>query len=222
MNSTGNDIVSLNAINKTRTLQSGFYSKILSPTEKILFDETEFAKIPFENFVWLLWSVKESAYKYLQRIKHGLTFSPIKFEVKHMLAPIGYAFTNFDTTQTEGDGFDYLDVFKGTVTFGPYTLFSRSIIYKELIVSVVNHNENFDNISWGIKRIEKCDPDYQSIAVRVFLVNRLSALFQDDNLTIGKNRQGIPVVLKGSEELTIPVSISHHDHLVAYSYAFSG
>jgi phosphopantetheinyl transferase (holo-ACP synthase) len=220
MKSTGNDIISLNAINETRTKQSGFYSKILSPTEKTLYDQTGFKKIPFENFVWLLWSIKESAHKYLQRITPGLIFSPTKFAVNHLQIPIGYDIKNFGTRQVESIGFDDLKVLKGTVIFGSDTLFLRSVMYNELIISVVNRNENFESIGWGVKLIEKSDPDYQSMAVRAFLVNKLNALFTADNLVISKNQHGIPIVLKGDKELTIPISLSHHDQLIAYSYNF--
>jgi len=55
MTSTGNDIVALNAIAIARTKQNRFYSKILSPSEKNLYSQAGFSKIPFENFVWLLW-----------------------------------------------------------------------------------------------------------------------------------------------------------------------
>src|ERR1700691_5688102 len=101
MISAGNDIISLNAINITRTKQEKFYSKILSPTEKELYNQAEFTTIPFENFVWLLWSIKESAYKYLKRNNPGLVFIPIKFTVKQLLIPHGYISTNFGARQLE-------------------------------------------------------------------------------------------------------------------------
>lgn len=221
MRSTGNDIISLNDINKTRTKQSGFYSKILSPAEKNLYDESGLDKMPFENFVWLLWSLKESAYKYLQRIIPELIFSPIKFTVNNLQFPVEYNIKNFETKQTEGIGFNNIEVFKGRITFGSDILFSISIINPEFIVSIVNSSENFENIGWGIKIIENSDPNYQSIAVREFLVDKLRAVLQFDNLIIDQNQHGIPIVLKGgSEEITIPVSLSHHHFLVAYSYNF--
>ncbi|MDB4902835.1 MAG: 4-phosphopantetheinyl transferase superfamily protein [Mucilaginibacter sp.] len=222
MRSTGNDIVSLNAINKTRTKQSGFYSKILSPTEKNLYHESGFAKMPFETFVWLLWSLKESAFKYLQRINPELIFSPIKFAVNHLQLPAGNKIKNFEIKQTEGVGFKNMDIFKGKIIFGSDILYSISIINPEYIVSIVNGTENFENIGWGIKLIKNSDPNYQSIAVREFLIDKLKTVLQFDNLVIGKNQQGIPIVLKeGSEEETLPVSLSHHHFLVAYSYNFA-
>ncbi len=224
MTGTGNDIVSLNAINKVRTKQSRFYSKILSPSEETLYSKSAFASIPFENFVWLLWSIKESAFKYLQRTNPDLIFSPTKIIVHRLQTPSAYSVSSFDATELEGIGFDSRDAkfcvstIKGIIAYGPNTFYSRSIIYKELVVSVVNGDANFESTSWGIKWTDKCHPPFQSIAVRKFLVNRLYSLFQMDNLMIGKSSYGFPIVLEGSEEISIPISLSHHDHFVAYSF----
>jgi len=218
MISTGNDIISLNAINITRTKQEKFYSKILSPTEKELYNQAEFAAIPFENFVWLLWSIKESAYKYLKRNNPTLVFIPIKFTVKQLLIPPGYTLTNFETTQLEGAGFNNKAALKGVITIGDDTLYSNSLMHRELIVSVVNDAENFKNVCWGIKLIDGSDPEYQSTAVRKFLVERLKEVLHLDGLVIGKNAIGIPTVLKEGGELPVAVSLSHHEGLIAYSY----
>src|SRR5258707_609892 len=114
--------------------------------------------------------------------------------------------------------FKNIEVFKGRITFGSDILFSISIINPEFIVSIVNSSENFENIGWGIKVIENSDPNYQSIAVREFLIDKLRTVLQFDNLIIDKNQHGIPIVIiGGGEEITIPVSLSHHHLLVAYS-----
>jgi phosphopantetheinyl transferase (holo-ACP synthase) len=218
MISTGNDIISLNAINITRTKQEKFYSKILSPTEKELYNQAEFTAIPFENFVWLLWSIKESAYKYLKRYNPGLIFTPIKFTVKQLLIPSRYALTNFEATQIEGTGFNNIPALKGVITIGDDTFYSSSLIYRELIVSVVNDNENFENVCWGVKLIERADQEYQSTGVRGFLVEQLQEVLHLDGLQISKSSGGIPVVLKGNNELPVAVSLSHHDKLIAYSF----
>ena len=218
MNSTGNDIVSLNAIDITRTKQYRFYSKILSPTEKALYNQAAFAAIPFENFVWLLWSIKESAYKYIKRINPELVFTPIKFTVKQLLIPPGYALTNFGATQVEGVGFGNMAALKSIITIGVDALYSSSLMYRQLIASVVSDDENFENTSWGIKLIDNSDPHYQSKAARIFLVDRLQGIFHLDGFVIGKNPAGIPIALEENEELGVAVSISHHERFVAYSF----
>jgi phosphopantetheinyl transferase (holo-ACP synthase) len=219
MTSIGNDIVSLNSINIARSKQPAFYSKILSDTEKDIYYKEDFVSIPFEIFVWLLWSIKESAYKYMQRLEPGLIFSPIKFIVKLLQVPLGYTVTRFEATETEGVGFHDNSVFKGVITYGTVTLYSRSLIYNELIISVVNDSQIFENICWGIKLIGKPDPGSQSIEVRRCLINRLQSLFPLNECTTGKSLHGFPVILNNkNEEANIPVSLSHHGQLVAYAF----
>jgi phosphopantetheinyl transferase (holo-ACP synthase) len=219
MINVGNDIISLHAVNFTRTKQPRFYSKILTDAEVTLYKKGALAEIPFENFVWLLWSLKESAFKYLQRSKPSLIFSPTKFVVKHLSMPVGYTETKFNVSQIEGAGFDHRMAFKGEITFESDTLFSRSLVFEELIVSVVNDHSNFENTWWGIKLIDRPDPKNQSAAVRKFLIDKLKSLYHLEELRIGKDAHGFPIVLQADKEIAISVSLSHHDLLVAYSFS---
>ncbi len=217
MISAGNDIVALTAINAARTKQPEFYSKILSPAEKSLYQTPLPEAILFEIFVWLLWSVKESAYKFLQRHNPALLFTPVKFEVKELHFPAGFTINNFNVGEIEAVGFDDVLAIKSTLSFGEYTLYSRSLIYNELLLSTVNDNDSFDDVYWGIKAIDNADNEIQSATVRDFLLNRLKALgFKSP--VISKNGHGVPVLMEGGEEIKIPVSLSHHDYWVAYSF----
>jgi len=138
--------------------------------------------------------------------------------VKHLEAPGGYTLTNFEATQIEGTGFDDKAAFKGVITFGADMLYSRSLMYRDLIASVVNDQENFENVCWGIKLIDDADPDYQSATVRDFSIDKLCQLLNAGDITIIKSKEGIPVVMKGNEVLSIPVSLSHHEEWVGYSF----
>lgn len=220
MISAGNDIVALNAINITRTKRQKFYSKILSPEEKELYGQPGFTGIPFENFVWLLWSIKESAYKYLKRHSPGLVFIPVKFIVTELLIPPAYSTTNFNGTQAEGSGFAGVPVLKGKLETGAETIYSNSLIYHECIHSVVNSDDNFENINWGIKLTDSVDANRQSAEVRFFLIDRLKKRLNVTALTMDKNLMGIPIVLKDGEEITSPVSLSHHGQFVGYAFQF--
>jgi phosphopantetheinyl transferase (holo-ACP synthase) len=213
MISTGNDIVALKAINIARTKQLNFYKKILSNSEKDFYDRQFSGKILLEHFVWLLWSVKESAYKFLQRITPELVFSPMRTIISQLELPVNNVAIKF-----EGRGFDDKTVYKGMVTFGDHTLYSRSVIGEEFIFSVVNQEDSFENTCWGIQLITLAASVDQSKAVRVILINRLKAIFPDDNLQIDKSPHGYPVLFKDGVEIPIPVSLAHHDHYVAYSF----
>ncbi len=217
MTSAGNDIVSFSAINIARTKQHRFYSKILTTAEENIYHQPGFSSLPFENFVWLLWSVKESAYKFLKRANPALIFTPVKFIVKQLFVPEGYITLPFGG-QSENVGFDGLPTFNGVIQHGDHLLYSRSICYRELVASVVNDDENFENIYWGIKAIDESYPDYQSTAVREFLIDRLSQHIEAGQLSVIKNAEDIPQILKDNAPLAIPVSLSHHDRYIAYSF----
>jgi phosphopantetheinyl transferase (holo-ACP synthase) len=217
MISAGNDIVALTAINAARTKQPEFYSKILSPAEKSLYQAPLLEAIPFEIFVWLLWSVKESAYKFLQRLEPALLFTPVKFEVRELNIPAGFIINNFNGEAFESIGFADCLTIESTLNFGEFMLYSRSLIYDKLLLSTVNNTDNFDAVYWGIKVIESADTEVQSTSVREFLLNRLKALgFK--NPVISKNGHGIPVLLDDDEETAVPISLSHHDCLIAYAF----
>ena len=219
MINSGNDIISLDAINVNLTKQPQFYSKILTDAEVTLYKEEGFEEMPFENFVWLLWSLKESAFKFLQRNQPLMIFSPTKFVVKHLSMPLRFSETKFNKSQIEDYGFDDEMAFKGIITIASDVLFSRSLVYQELIVSVVNDHSNFENTWWGIKLIDKPDPKTQSMAVRKFLADKLQLLFHFDELRIAKSPHGYPIVLNENKEVAISVSLSHHEHWVAYSFS---
>lgn len=216
MISTGNDIIALKAINVTRTKQQNFYSKIITGTEKALYDEQFSGRLPFEQFVWLAWSVKESVFKYAQRINPELVFSPSKIKISKLTAPSDGSSTHF-----EGRSFNDTSVYRGVVEYSPDTLYSRTIITDEFIFSVVSHSDNFEQVVWGIKKIDSTDADDQSKAVRTFALAMLNTLFPGAELDIDKNNYSCPIILKNEVEISVPISLAHHDHWVAYSFALS-
>ncbi|MGZ3945847.1 MAG: 4'-phosphopantetheinyl transferase family protein [Mucilaginibacter sp.] len=218
MISTGNDIVALNATDITRTKQHNFYSKILSNSEIPLYHELGSAGISFENFVWLCWSIKESAFKYLQRNDPDLIFTPVKFDIEEFELPAVFTIENFNAITAEGTGFDGTNVVKGLVNYGPFRLYSRSVLNAEFIMSVVSHQNSFENTCWGIQFIGDADHNKQSEAVRRFLIGRLLQLYSDRDFRVSKDLKGIPILLKGSEQAAIPVSLSHHGQFVAYAF----
>lgn len=214
MISTGNDIVALKAINVARTKQQNFYSKIITDPEKALYDEQFSGRLPFEQFVWLAWSVKESVFKYLQRINPDLIFSPSKIKVSELIAATDGSLPYF-----EGRDFNNQSVYHGVIDYSPHTFYSRSIISDDFIFSVVNHTDTFEKVMWGVKRIDSTDADDQSKSVRTFALAMLNTLFPNSELEIEKNNHSCPIILKNEAEIHVPISLAHHDHWVAYSFA---
>ncbi|HZY37528.1 MAG TPA: 4'-phosphopantetheinyl transferase superfamily protein [Mucilaginibacter sp.] len=218
MNSAGNDIVSLTATNVTRTKSPEFYSKIISPAEKALFDTLDHEVLPFDRFVWLLWSVKESAYKYLHRLNANIVFTPVKFEVRAIGIPQGYCFSGSGFGEFTDKGFNSLAAFNAEVFFSGKKLFAKVVIHQEFVSSVVNHTDSFDGIYWGIKQIADTSHACQSAAVREFILAKLGEISGLDGLSIYKNENDVPVLLNNGELLQTPISLSHHERWIAYSF----
>lgn len=217
MISAGNDIVCINATDIPRTKQSRFYSRILSPPELALYSKPEYAATPFEHFVWLFWSIKESAFKYLQRANPLLVFSPTKFVVTQLDIPLGFTIGNLAEKEMAQRGFGD-SVIKGIIAYADFKLSSRSLIYRETIASVVNSDENFEDIFWGIKSVNYISPDNQSTEARAFLSGALNQQFGAKNVAICKTSDGIPFLSLYNGKTTLPVSLSHHGNFVGYSF----
>ena len=217
MISAGNDIVSLTATNVTRTKSPEFYQKIISPAEKALFETLDQAVLPFDRFVWLLWSVKESAYKYLHRIDPGIVFTPVKFEIRSIDVPADHLYLEYGGDEISAAGFSDFNPFNVKVVFRDKILYAKVVLNDEFVSSVVHHTDHFENIYWGIKRVSNTAYTFQSHAVREFALDAIREFTGLNNPAIAKNEDEIPVLLNDGELTTIPLSLSHHGQWVAFS-----
>lgn len=195
----GNDIVDLHAIDIQRTRNPRFYSKFLSPAELAL-HTGELTIIQLEYFVWLLWSVKEAAYKCLQRFQPDLVFSPIKLRV----------------TQIRLDKPGYIH---STIDFQSQTVFAESNIEGEKCIhTIAGFHPNFSDIIRGAKKIGSAEPESQSTTVRELLLENLTHRYPDADFQINKNQRGVPMLLATGLLMDIPVSLAHHGNWVGYAY----
>lgn len=216
MISIGNDIIALKTIDIPRTRSFRFYSKILSVPEQQLY-QAQFTHLPLERFVWLLWSVKESAYKCLQRHQPGLVFSPVNITLTRLIIPSASPSPFFD--ELANTGFRDSECFCSEVSFNAHRLHARSLIYgNELIATVAQKKSDFNTTCWGLKKITATDPTSQSSAVRSLLLERLHALYPGRELTIVKNQSGCPFLFMDGEVVDMPVSLSHHEKYVGYAF----
>lgn len=197
MRSAGNDIVARSLLNTERSNDPRFYSRILSAAEMSLFNSMS-AEQSFEPFLWLCWSVKESAYKYLKRSQRDLSFSPISIAIKSLYS---------DNNQ------EYM----GRCTAKGVDLWFRSTVSDTYISSVVNHEPGFGNVIYHSEKTGLISASDQSRAVRAMALTRLSALFPGQRFSIEKCEEGIPSVFAGGEAIDLPVSFSHHGEYGGYS-----
>lgn len=214
MTSTGNDIIALQLINTERTRRKSFYSKILSGKEIALYNELYANFISFENYVWLLWSVKESLYKFCKRNNTQLLFSPTGICLQKMDFPANSKDLKDHVVMQEGLSFLSEACYCSQVEFGSNIYYARSIMTRELIYTVVNDENEFRDIYWGIKPVDSEAYEVQAAAVRSFALNKLKTLFSGEDFKIEKNAAGYPLVVQHPQ---IKISFSHHGRFVAYA-----
>ncbi|WP_214070890.1 4'-phosphopantetheinyl transferase superfamily protein [Mucilaginibacter sp. dw_454] len=196
MISAGNDIVALKAVDQQRTQSHAFYSKFITPAEFGLHNLDE---ITLVNFVWLLWSAKESAYKYLKRNNPDLIFAPAKLTVQKL---------SILNTSKKGENAHHL--YKGEIGEGDMVLPFLSTINDDFIATVIDQGD----VQWAVKQIDNSDHKSQSKAVRSFLLDGLKI----SDVLIEKHPAGYPILIKDGRELDIAVSFAHHDSYISYCY----
>lgn len=117
----GNDIVDLEfAAKQSDWKRRGFLEKVFTAKEQQYIRE---ARHP-ETMVWLLWSMKESAYKMWARQNNKRSFRPIKFNCTLL---------SMDT---------------GIVHFEDSTVYTKSIINKAFISTVAYVKEDINRRFW--------------------------------------------------------------------------
>jgi phosphopantetheinyl transferase (holo-ACP synthase) len=216
--SIGNDIIDLNFVNKERTRLYNFYSKILSPSEQQLYQSVE-TKMALETYVWLLWSVKESLYKYLKRHQPSLVFSPTGLISTSLIPPERRWLPSFSIVQMEQKGLDIDVSYHAAIQFEDAIYQTSSLITNEFIHTIAYGESSVEPIYWGLKRIEDRKPANQSVQVRSFALKKLNNHFPNLNLVIEKSEVGYPFVVADQTGLPVNLSFSHHGHFVAYAFA---
>ncbi len=205
MISAGNDIVALNLVDKERTNLPAFYSKFTTSEEYSLHKDLT---VSFETFIWLLWSVKESAYKYLKRNDECLVFSPSKLTVQKLFVS---TLTDQDHLRADQPIDRY---YEGIVSTDTYTLKFKSAINNQFIATIINEG----GVYWGVQTITEGDYQNQSNSVRLFALAKLNDIIIADDLWIDKHPSGYPFIMNGRHQLETAISFAHHGCYVSYAF----
>ena len=216
MTSIGNDIVSLESPRSKRFAQKEYYSKIISSEEEDDFHQRLAGRLSFGNYVWLLWSIKEAAFKYFKRSDSGFLFNPLKITTENIGLKDRYSPLTINKFPIENRGFESSELLNGQVYIQGDRICTRSMIAEDFIFSVVSDETALDKIYWGIQRIDTGDYKTQSAEVRKFTMHKLKDIFPDQNFFIEKNDTGVPGIVCGNK--LYPVSFSHHEKYIAYAF----
>jgi phosphopantetheinyl transferase (holo-ACP synthase) len=216
LKSIGNDIVALNAIDIQRSNNPAFYSKFVTDAELALYRQKCISKLPLAHFVWLLWSVKESAYKYLKRTDEQLLFAPVKIIVHSLDSPPKPITSFHSNEEIDDDGF-----YSGQVVYGADRLFFRTKITEQFIATIACDEQLFNNVHWAVNTIDDISTTNQSTAVREFALKNIRAITKYEHPQIVKTAAGVPVIFNGDKQSKIPISLAHHGHFISYAFYHS-
>ncbi len=187
----GNDIVDLElAKTQSNWQRKGFLTKIFTSQERQMIEQ---AKDPF-RLVWLFWSMKESAYKCYVQKKKVRFFAPKKFQCELI---------------TNNQGLVLID----NEFYKTHSKLTNKFILTE--ASAVQ-NKSIEN---GYFELNNSTPKRSSSIVRNKLKDAISINMKlpVEKFSIKKNALGIPYVYRGTKQLQVSISMTHHGNFGAYS-----
>lgn len=194
----GNDIVDLTQAKQESNWQrKGFLNKLFTPYEQQLIQA---ADAP-ERMLWLLWSMKESAYKVSVRESGNRMFAPQKLACHIDL---------FREEMAEG------------VVFYKKAYSTKSIIAPQYVASVASHATILTHFHQEVILLGSPTHQHQSAMVREKIKQyaTLTLAISEDAVSINKESNGAPeLIVTGTLGRTkaIPISISHHGHYGAFA-----
>lgn len=187
----GNDIVDLKqAAKDSNWKRPRFLDKVFIQQEQ---DYIFSAEDPHQR-VWLLWSMKEAAYKV-----HVQQFGKRFFNLKRLVCEL-------------------VSIKKGLVSIGDETYFTRSEITEDYIYTIAKRNKA-QKVNTSIFKTEYPAYQTQSAALKQSLLKAISeregVVFE--TLSIKKTKIGVPQVFCDTLKLPINFSLSHHGFFSAFS-----
>lgn len=189
----GNDIVDLKyAAIESNWKRPRFLNKVFSEEEQLLISNSDNG----HQMVWLLWSMKESAYKiYVQQF--GVRF----FNPKKLRCEL-------------------ISLKQGFVSIENKVYFTNTTLTKDFIYTVAKSQETGKNLN-DIFKIQNENVSYksQSDITKKKLLNIFSELKNSatSDMEIRKNLAGIPRLYCNTNEENISFSITHHGRYGGYA-----
>lgn len=190
----GNDIVDLQwASCNTNWQRRGYLQKICSDCEiNSIYDSPEPNKM-----VWLYWSMKETAYKYINRVLKHRFYNPVK-----LYCSIEYMSGN--------------NVI-GKVQFGDMIILTSSLITADYI-STFTRNSTLDshNVTQLIMPFDQEEP---GLAMRKTIFSYLwyQSMQKPSRFSIIKDDYGIPFLFNEQKQMTFPISMSYHGRFCSFA-----
>lgn len=195
----GNDIVDLDLADKDAYKRERFLEKVLTASEQLLLSQT---KDP-GTFLWVLWSMKESAYKLHFRKHLTRALNPIRFTC---------FFDGDYELEPEGR-------FKGRVEVGDGVYQTNTILCKDYVhTTAIDDCEDFRIQSEEVSAGSANEVREKTIDALVRYMGAASDL-KSDKIEFKKDANGLPFLTDACKGIFKPCTISHHGRFGAYAVA---
>jgi len=197
----GNDIVDIaEAARKSDWRRKGFLRKVFTGKEQLYISNSDNPDL----IVWLLWSMKESAYKIYLRQQRKYFVSPLKLESELITC--------------------FKGSFKGKVFIENFVFSTNSKVTKEFISTTALADGKLRRGEIFQKDLEFRNKDFDKQRKEIYL--SISKTFSEKinkptgKISIKKDNFGIPYIFEEQRQLEASVSISHHGRYGAYAFVF--
>jgi hypothetical protein len=195
----GNDIIDLKAVSAATTnRRQRFLDKICIDSEQeFLYNQQE-----VDGCIWLLWSMKESAWKAHYRNSSTRKFNPKFFHCKV------HDFSLND------------DLISGLVSV-ENKLYNTSSFWNGDLIHTITHSSDSD-VSHNFFNFSSENSRVQSLEVRNEVCQFISRLFNYPLkfIIIEQNECGVPQIIVNGVNSNIQLSISHHGRFGAYAICY--
>lgn len=186
----GNDVVDLELAKKQSSWErKGFLERVFTPSERISIGTAGDLHLR----VWLLWSMKEAAYKAHQRL----------FNLPRKL--------NWQEQRCEIFSFEPT-IASGVVRIGTETYFTHSTIKKKAVLSSAVYQKE---VPVRTRFFEGSASDMKTLFLREF---SKEFTLNINDLSLTKNKEGIPLLLYQNEYLNTAFSFTGHGSFAAFSF----
>lgn len=195
----GNDIVDLDLADKDAYKRERFLNKVLLPSEqKLVWDSEDPC-----TFLWVLWSMKESAYKLHFRKHLTRALNPIRFTC---------FFDGDYELEPEGK-------FRGRVEVGDEVYQTNTILCKDYVHTTAI--DGSEDIRIQSEEVSAGSPNKIREKTIDALVRSMGAAsdLRSDKIEFKKDTNGLPFLTDACKGIFTPCSISHHGRFGAYAVA---
>ncbi len=188
----GNDVVDLN--------YSRTSPKYLEKLKRLSLSPKEYASIDHsgELMPWILWSLKESAYKSFVKLGYRSRFNPKSIEV----VSLSFKDRKWVASMVQNDTCIY-----SVTEVTPHTIYT------------VTSTENSSSIDSAVRELNGNESPANYVRKLAILAFSLKAVMKESDLTILKSEDQIPYFYANTDLPDADLTLSHHGKYVAYAFS---